>query len=93
MGSGALECIWLINYYITHSAIVPPFQTLNPLTQGGHLHHGGLLGQGVHAAAAAAGERDTSASVAAEEAATATGVRASSCSTFPNQVAKEEGEK
>ena len=64
------------------------FQTLNPPPQGGHLHNRRLLGQGIHAAAAAAGERD--ASVAPEEAARAGGATRS---TVANQIAEEKTEK
>ena len=83
--AGIVSSIYLVN-----EQIAPPFQTLHPPPESGNQHHRGLLGQGVHAAAAAAGERHTS--VAAKEAARATGVTADS-STFPNQVPKKEGEK
>ena len=64
------------------------FQALYPPPQGGHLHNRRLLGQGIHTAAAAAGERD--ASVAPEEAARAGGANRS---TVANEIAEEKTEK
>ena len=89
--------------------ITTNFQTLHPPPKGGHLHNRGLLGEGIHAAAAG-GERDASVATEAatrvvgatssvvadqvtEEATTATRIVGATSSVVANQVTEEESEK